>query len=252
MSCSSEERCLCKKHIFKIKKKTHKKVEIQIQIQNIPGNARRTSPTEKRWGRRGGWWRGGADSWWGFQVYRRVMEVDLLAFKPGLSCTRKVCCIVVDRHVHLILLVFNLLFSEQRSREPSHSRTGLTSIGLEIKRTSLSNQTSPQWAPSHSWKTSKRRPSLHFHAPVENNTAVVGCCRCCCRYIPCTSLGLVRQYGGAARPQPEPRPLQQGNNRLRGSLRHSLPSPKWDERRPPRRNGAKEQMETLSYDSNTR
>ncbi|KAG8004679.1 hypothetical protein GBF38_009047 [Nibea albiflora] len=53
------------------------------------------------------------------------------------------------------VVVVNLLYSEQRSSEPSHNRAGLTSIGLEIKRTPLSNQTSPRQAPSHSFKASK-------------------------------------------------------------------------------------------------
>lgn len=94
------------------------------------------------------------------------MEGDLLAFKPGLSWTGQVCSIVMNRRVHLCLLVFNLLFSEQRSTEPSHSRAGLTSIGLEIKRTPLSNQTSPRRAPSHSFKTSKRSWNWHFQSPT--------------------------------------------------------------------------------------
>lgn len=119
--------------------------------------------TQKRGGRGGGWRRGG-DGWWYFQVYRRAMEDDLLAFKPGLSCISQVCSIVMNRRVHLCLPVFNRLYSDPRSREPSHSRAGLTFIGLEIKRTPLSNQTSPRRTQSHIFKTSKRRRSGYFHS----------------------------------------------------------------------------------------
>lgn len=47
------------------------------------------------------------------------------------------------------------LLSHRRSAEPSHSRAGLTSIGLEIERTPLSDQTSPRRAAAHSFKTSR-------------------------------------------------------------------------------------------------
>lgn len=83
------------------------------------------------------------DGWWYFQVYRHT-EGDLMALEPALSCTCQVCSIVLNRRVHLCLLVFNLIFSAERRAEPSLSRAGLTSIGLEIKRTPLSNQTSPR------------------------------------------------------------------------------------------------------------
>lgn len=48
----------------------------------------------------------------------------------------------------------DLLFSQQRSGEPSLSRAGLTSIGRQIERTPLCDQTSPRRAPSHSPKMS--------------------------------------------------------------------------------------------------
>lgn len=147
MSCCSTEHCLSKKDIFKMSRSSLN--------QKYPNNASLTSPKKEGRKRRGLRRRG--DGCWYFQVYRQAMEGDLLAFKPGLSCTCKVCSIVMNRRVHLCLLVFNLLFSDQRNREPSHSRAGLTSIGLEIKRTPLSNQTSPRQAMSHSFKMSKRR-----------------------------------------------------------------------------------------------
>lgn len=148
MSCCSKEHCLCKKDIFKMPRSSPKSKISQVMQASLV--------QKKKRGGRGEGWRRGGDGWWYFQVYRQAMEDDLLAFKPGLSCTCQVCSIVMNRRVHLCLLVFNLLFSDQRSREPSHSRTGLTSIGLEIKRTPLSNQTSPRWAPSQSYKTSKQ------------------------------------------------------------------------------------------------
>lgn len=136
-----------------------------------------------------------------------------MAFKPGLSCTRQVCSIVMDRRVHLCLLVSDLLFSHQRSREPSHSRAGLTSIGLEIKRTPLRDQTSHRQAQLNCFKTS---PIFAFQISGHENWGSRTCFDC---YTPCGSLNFGRQCGGAARPQPQLRPLQQGNNRLRGSLR---------------------------------
>ncbi|KAM7365735.1 hypothetical protein PAMP_016648 [Pampus punctatissimus] len=125
---------------------------------------------KKRGGRAGG--RRGGDGWWYFQVYRHAMESDLLAFKPGLPCICQVCSIVMNSRVHLCVL-----FSEERSREPSHSRAGRTSIGLEIKRTPLSDQNF-----SSASSVSLKRP-----------------------------ISFVRQSGSAARPQPKLRPLQRGN-----------------------------------------
>lgn len=101
-------------------------------------------------------WRRGGGGWWYFQVYKQAMDADLLAFKPGLSWPCQVCSIVRNRRVHLSLVAFDLFFSQQRSGEPSHSRAGLTSIGLQIERTPLSDQTSPRRAPSHSFKTSSK------------------------------------------------------------------------------------------------
>lgn len=75
--------------------------------------------------------------------------------------------------VHLCLLVFNLFSSsEQRSRQPSHSRAGLTSIGLEIERTPLSNQTSPRRAPSHSSKMSEMSLSRTFPGSSHTDSGV--------------------------------------------------------------------------------
>lgn len=92
------------------------------------------------------------DGRWYFQVYRQAMEGDLLAVKPAaLWCTRQSCSMVVKPRITCACRgLFNRGCAEERRRQPSHSRAGLTSIGLEIERTPLSNQTSPRRAPSHS------------------------------------------------------------------------------------------------------
>lgn len=75
------------------------------------------------------------------------------------------CSIVMKGRVHLCPLGLNLLFCDARSTEPSHSRAGLTSIGLEIKRTPLADQTSPRSTPSRNFKPSKRRVGGHPRSP---------------------------------------------------------------------------------------
>lgn len=161
----SQIKCLAAQQSTVSQKRTFLKCQDRAWIKNIP--IMPALLVQKKKGGRGGGLRRRGDGCWYFQVYRQAMEGDLLAFKPGLSCTCKVCSIVMNRRVHLCLLVFNLLFSDQRSREPSHSRAGLTSIGLEIKRTPLSNQTSPRQAMSHSFKTSKRRWNEHFQSRTD-------------------------------------------------------------------------------------
>lgn len=95
------------------------------------------------------------------------------------------------------------LYSEQRRREPSHSRAGLTSIGLKIKRTPLPNQTSPLQGPYHRWKNGKTKsnkwsseqeiaPSTRENAGFEQFVVVV---------FRVEALSFVRQSGRAARPQ---------------------------------------------------
>lgn len=59
-----------------------------------------------------------------------------------------------QRRIQPNLAGSDLLFSQQRSGEPSLSRAGLTSIGRQIERTPLCDQTSPRRAPSHSSKMS--------------------------------------------------------------------------------------------------
>lgn len=136
-----------------------------------PNNAKKKRREEEE----GGWRRGG-DGWWYFPgFYRRAKEDDLLACKPEVSCICQVCSIVTNSPpcVHLCLLVFNLFSSsEQRSRQPSHSRAGLTSIGLEIERTPLSNQTSPRRAPSHSFKMSETPLNWTFPGSSRTDSGV--------------------------------------------------------------------------------
>lgn len=141
----TEEQCLCKNHLCNLE------IEAESQISRVIRAV--LVQTQNGRGRGGGGWRWrGTDGCWYFQVHRRAMEDDLLAFKPGLSCFSQVCSIVV---VHFFSLVFNLLYSDPRSTEPSHSRAGLTFIGLEIERTPLSNQTSLRITRSNVFKTPK-------------------------------------------------------------------------------------------------
>lgn len=136
----------------------HRALSVQKgHLQNVNIEAKSTNPRQckpyqskrRRREEEEGWRRSRGDGWRYFQVYRQATEAVLLAFKPGLSYTC-VCSIVMKRRGVVVVVV---LFSQQRSREPSHSRAGLTSIGLEIKRTSLSDQTSPRHPRSHSFKT---------------------------------------------------------------------------------------------------
>lgn len=106
--------------------------------------------------------------------------------------------------------VFNRLYWDPRSREPSRSRAGLTFIGLEIKRTPLSSQTCPMWTRSHIFKENQNGAELRISAILLWMQQLLSVF-CCC-YIPRRSVGVVRQSGGAARPQAPLRPLQLGNS----------------------------------------
>lgn len=69
-----------------------------------------------------------------------------------------------QRRIQPNLAGSDLVFSQQRSAEPSLSRAGLTSIGRQIERTPLCDQTSPRRAPSHS---SKMSMDLAFRVPSD-------------------------------------------------------------------------------------
>ncbi|MEQ2311991.1 hypothetical protein AMECASPLE_026373 [Ameca splendens] len=77
------------------------------------------------------------------RFYSEAMEGELVAPKPVFSYTCEVSSSIMGRQTEP---------SEERRREASQSRAGLTSIGLQTKRTRLLNQTSPRRAQEHSRK----------------------------------------------------------------------------------------------------
>ncbi|MED6278614.1 hypothetical protein CHARACLAT_025730 [Characodon lateralis] len=77
------------------------------------------------------------------RFYSEAMEGELVAPEPVFSYTCEVSSSIMGRQTEP---------SEERRREASQSRAGLTSIGLQTKRTRLLNQTSPRRAQEHSRK----------------------------------------------------------------------------------------------------
>lgn len=77
------------------------------------------------------------------RFYSEAMEGDLVAPVSVFSYTCEVSSSIMGRQTEPL---------GERRREPSHSRAGLTSIGLHSKRTRVLNQTSPRRAPEHSRK----------------------------------------------------------------------------------------------------
>lgn len=144
---------------------------------------------------------------------------------------------------HRSLRTFHRLVSER-----SHGRTGLTSIGQQIQRTPLSDQTSPRRS---SGRTASEKRKITRHVAFKISQKEKKQCSkrvlfCCCCYNPCGSSGSFR------RPQPELRPLQRGKQPLT-----KLPSAALDLSKvgqttlPPDENYSKEQVETLSCVSNS-
>lgn len=75
------------------------------------------------------------------RFYSEAMVGDLVAPVPVFSYTCEVSSSIMARQTDS---------SGERRRQPSRSRAGLTSIGLQTKRTRVLNQTYPQRATHHS------------------------------------------------------------------------------------------------------